>query len=277
MNEPTHKVIPRRVERSYDQGRLPSPASRLPRDPSPASRFPGARQRAFTLIEVLVAVTLLGLIMVFAYQGLRTGTHTAAQGEAAIERVNRLRLSQEFLRGQLSRALPMAFDQDDTIGPVIFEGDQEVMRFVAPMPGYLSSGGPYIQTLLLTRADGGGKQLVFDHQVLRYGEEAEDASEIMEDRDPVMLLSGIKDAEFTYLQAGETEDEEPEWVDEWRKVGSLPLLISVRLEMQEDARIHWPELVVAPRVEAGGRRGFGLDFGPNSVDFGPRPPEDSER
>lgn len=256
------------------EGRLPSAASRLS---PPAFRLPRAHQRAFTLLEVLVAITLLGLIMVFAYQGLRTGAHTAAQGEAAIERVNRLRLAQEFLRSQVARALPMAFDQDDTLGSVVFEGDGEVMRFVAPMPGYLSSGGPYIQTLLLTRADGGGKQLLFDHEVLRYGEEAEQPREAMEDRDPVLLLSGIKDAEFGYLAPGESLDDEPEWVDEWRQVNSLPLLVRIRLEMTEESRIQWPELVIAPRVDSGGRRGFGLDFGPSSVDFGPAPDEDQRR
>ena len=221
-----------------------------------------------------MAITLLGLIMVFAYQGLRTGAHTAAQGEAAIERINRLRLSQDFLRSQVSRALPMPFDQDETLGSVVFEGDQEVMRFVAPMPGYLSSGGPYVQTLLLTRGEGGTRQLVFDHRVLRYGEEAERGADDIEDRDPVLLLKGIEDAEFAYLQPGETVDEEPEWVEEWRQIGSLPLLVRIRLEMSEASRIRWPEMVIAPKVESGGRRGFGLDFGRDSVDFGPGRPEE---
>lgn len=231
----------------------------------------GAKCAGFTLLEVLVAITLLGMIMVMAYQGLRTGAHSTAQGEAAIERVNRLRLSQEFLRSQLARALPMAIEQDDMLGAVVFEGGPEVMRFVAPMPGYLSYGGPYVQTLMLARADGGGRKLIFDHRILQYGEDAERAPDPSSEREPVELLAGIDDAEFSYLEPGESQDEEPEWVDEWRQVDRLPLLVRIRLDMREDSRIQWPELVVAPRVKATGGQGLQNRFGVDEPSFGPRP------
>jgi general secretion pathway protein J len=219
-----------------------------------------------------VAITLLGMIMVMAYQGLRTGAHSAAQGEAAIERVNRLRLSQEFLRSQLARALPMTIEQDDMLGAVVFEGGPEVMRFVGPMPGYLSYGGPYVQTLTLARADGGGRKLLFDHRILQYGEDAGREPDPSSGRDPVELLAGIDDAEFSYLEPGESQDEEPEWVDEWREVDRLPLLVRIRLDMREDTRIQWPELVVAPRVEAVGGQGLQNRFGVDEPTFGPRRP-----
>lgn len=237
---------------------------------------PRAKWAGFTLLEVLVAITLLGMIMVMAYQGLRTGARSTAQGEAAIERVNRLRLSQEFLRGQLSRALPMTIEQDDTLGAVVFEGGPEIMRFVAPMPGYLSYGGPYVQTLSLARGNGGERALVFDHRILQYGEEAERAPDPSAERDPVKLLDGIRDAEFSYLEPGETRDDEPVWVDEWRALDRLPLLVRIRLEMREDSRIQWPELVVAPRVETIGGRASQRGFGIEQPTFGPGPSRDGE-
>lgn len=227
-----------------------------------------ARQRisrGFTLIEVLLAVTLLGLIMVLAYQGLRTGAHSAAQGEATIERVNRLRLAQEFVRAQLSRAQPMAFDQDDTLGQVVFEGGPDSLQFAGPMPGYLSSGGPYVQSLVLDRGER-GLDLVFVHHVLRYGPDADKPRDESSEPKPVTLLGGIDEAKFSYLEPPETQDGEPEWVDEWRDLNSLPLMIRLDLTMRDDARIEWPTLLVAPKVD---RVAPGSAAQPQ---FGPIPP-----
>jgi len=234
----------------------------------PASRLPPSR--GFTLIEVLVAVTLLGLIMVLAYQGLRTGAHSAAQGEATIERVNRLRLAQEFVRAQLSRAQPMPFDQDDTLGQVVFEGGPESLQFAGPMPGYLSSGGPYIQSLVLDRGED-GLDLVFAHRVLQYGPDADRPRNENDEPKPVTLLGGIDEAKFSYLEPPETQDGEPEWVNEWRELDRLPLMIRVELTMREDARIRWPTLLVSPKVDSAARGGG------QQIPFGPLPPGQGDK
>lgn len=232
---------------------------------SPVSRLP--RHQGFTLMEVLLAITLLGIIMVLAYQGLRTGAATAASGEEAIERVNRLRLTQEFVRGQISRAQPIPFEQDETIGGVVFEGGPEALRFAGPMPGYLSFGGPYVQTLALVNGDD-GVELIFEHRVLTYGPDA-DAPPEEDEREPVTLISGLKDARFSYLAPPESENGEPEWVEEWNLTESLPLLVRLEGEFREGRNLAWPLLAVAPRVDGGGRTGSrGLQFGP-----GPPPTE----
>lgn len=223
-----------------------------------AARAGGA---GFTLIEVLLAITLLGIIMVLAYQGLRTGASSAERGEAAIERVNRLRLAQEFVRSQISRAQPMAFEHDDTLGGVVFEGGPEALRFAGPMPGYLSFGGSYVQTLALVDGDS-GLDLVFDHEVLRYGPDADADAPREQERDPVLLIGGLRDARFSYLEPAEDMDDEPEWVDEWRDTGTLPLLVRLEAGFEPDARLRWPVLTVAPMVDGGGLITGEMEFGP---------------
>lgn len=227
---------------------------------------PESRIRGFTLLEVLVAMALLALIMTLAYQGLSTGAHITATGTQAIERNNQLRLAQTFMRAQLSRASPQPFDSDETLGSVVFEGGSEVLRFVGPMPGYLSFGGDYIQTLALVRGDG-GMNLVFDHQVLDYGPEAEEAqsADDLDEREPVVLLGGIDDAEFSYLEPPESLDQEPRWVSEWQAIDQLPLMVKLDITMHEHARIHWPGFQVALRVDAAGSER------PQLFDFGPGP------
>ncbi|MBL8254338.1 MAG: type II secretion system protein, partial [Candidatus Competibacter sp.] len=57
-----------------------------------------SRQSGFTLLELVVAITLVGLILVVLYSGLRLGLNGSDSGEQRAEATNRLRLAYEFLR-----------------------------------------------------------------------------------------------------------------------------------------------------------------------------------
>ena len=54
------------------------------------------RARGFTLLEVLMAVTLLALLLAGAYSGIQTSVRAMHAGERVIERVDRVRTVQEF-------------------------------------------------------------------------------------------------------------------------------------------------------------------------------------
>ena len=72
---------------------------------APAARGPGRRPAGFTLLELVVAITLIGLILVVLYGGLRLGLNGTDSGEQRAEASNRLRLVQEFLRRQLAQSM----------------------------------------------------------------------------------------------------------------------------------------------------------------------------
>src|SRR3546814_15409429 len=81
----------------------------------------------------------------------------------------------------------------DTLAITVFEGERERMRFVASMPGYLSRGGAYAQTLALARA-GDDDQLQFSAQMVVAGVLIEEATP----PPPVILLDGLESLEFDY-------------------------------------------------------------------------------
>ena len=142
--------------------------------------------RGFTLIEVMLAMILVGLIIAIGVGGIRMSRKAAETGEHRIEAINAVRTTQEFLRKQLSRTLPLAFDVDRTEGKNhVFAGDDREVTFVAPMPGYLSKGGPYVQRLALER-----DRLNFYHRILI--SEEEDEAEV------VTLLDRIRRGGFEY-------------------------------------------------------------------------------
>ena len=72
----------------------------------------GARPRhpvdqGFTLLELLVAITLLGLLMAALFGGLRLGARVWETGETRLDASARVQIVQDFLRQRLAEALPL--------------------------------------------------------------------------------------------------------------------------------------------------------------------------
>ncbi len=218
----------------------------------------GSSSRGFTLVEMLISIVLIGVIMTAAYAGLSSSNRAVISGEQQIDRNNRLRVVQQFVRRQIANALPLAMQSDDSqqddLSIVRFEGGRETMRFVSPMPGYLGHGGPHEQTISYDRGE-----LVFDHQLLVSDDDSELAAAIAE-REPVVLLEDVERVRFSYLEAADEPDADPEWVDEWQDPSRTPLMVRVELEFDSDSRMVWPTLDVAPLIDIAATRGGGRSF-----------------
>lgn len=216
-----------------------------------SARVAPRRSAGFTLVEVLVSLVLLALLLAGAWGGIHTAVKAIHSGDVTIERMNRLRLTEQFLRRQLSHAMPLAFARDDMEGTNIqFEGDATFMRFVAPMPGYLSRGGSYVQTLEINRA-GRGMELVFTNQMLNgFDEEDADAPLLADAPEPVLLIDGIARGEFLYRGLDE-EGQLGDWTDRWETPDRLPVMVRVAFDMSADSGMRWPVLDVPLMLDVG--------------------------
>src|SRR4249919_4118798 len=124
------------------------------------------RTRGFTLIEVVIATSLLALGLAIAFGALRSTARASARAEQASQREERLRAAQGFLRAQLSSALAVPFEFDNDTGAATFlRAQPDKLEYVGTLPGYLARGGPYLQTLELVSGDD-GQQLRFQLQQL---------------------------------------------------------------------------------------------------------------
>jgi general secretion pathway protein J len=192
--------------------------------------------RGFTLLEVMVALALLALAVTLALGTLRGATQATAKAEATAQRDERLRAVQSLLRRQVGGALPMAMAIDPETGEAqVWHGDAHEMEFVAAMPGYLSRGGPQVQTLELV-----GDKLQFQFAMLTPD------GPLDPERDPVVLLDGIDDATFEY-RSFDDRGRAGAWRQQWPQRAALPPQVRVKLTFKDPAR-RWPELVLAPRL-----------------------------
>jgi general secretion pathway protein J len=165
-----------------------------------------------------------------------------------IDRTNKLRVTQELLRRQISQALALSIEQRSGTNESIFlNGDRDELTWVSSMPGYLGRGGPYVQQISLERGPG-GTSLVFRHAMLN-GWDADDG---FDERvaPPVTLLEGIRDFRIDYRALDDT-GRLGSWQDRWDKPFQLPLLVRVRIAFERDTQQQWPELVVPLMVDPG--------------------------
>ncbi|MGD8580830.1 MAG: prepilin-type N-terminal cleavage/methylation domain-containing protein, partial [Lysobacterales bacterium] len=184
--------------------------------------------RGFTLVEILLALTLLSMLMALAYGGLRAATRAADKGQTVLQDSGRIRMAHQFVHKQLNQMLPLVFaENDDQTERTVFVGEPQRIRFVAPMPGYLGFGGPQVQELALVRGEK-GLDLVLNHALLQGFEE-----ENLYVRAPILLMGNIEDGQFSFLGRDEN-GELSAWTNQWDDGSILPDAVALDLEFNEE-------------------------------------------
>jgi general secretion pathway protein J len=207
------------------------------------STRPPRHVSGFTLVELLLALTLMSMLLALAYGGLRASTRATDRGQTILEDSSRIRMAHQFVRKQLNQVYPLVFAvSEDGEERTVFVGESDRIRYVAPMPGYLGFGGPQVQELAIVRGED-SLELVLNHALLQGFEEPR-----LYDRDPIPLLEDIESAQFSFLGRDEN-GMLAGWTSSWQDGNVLPESIALEIEFVDDVYIQWPLLTASVRID----------------------------
>lgn len=212
------------------------------------SRLPvdGDARAGFTLLELLIAITLLGLLMATLFGGLQLGARVWERGEARLDQSARLQVVQNFLHDRLVQSYPLDVVDDRTSRRALaFEGSSDALRFVTLMPEHLGTG--FVEFVVAVGDQVDTKQLIVQWRPFDVSKPLPQAADA--ELQVKVLLERIEDLEISYYGAP-SRNLPAAWYEEWREASVLPQLVRIRLSFAPADLRHWPDLIVHPMTDA---------------------------
>lgn len=203
------------------------------------------RMAGFTLLELLVALLLLGLISTMALGGIRLGARTWETVTAKAGENGRTQVVRAFLARELAQAVPVFITDRGGERHLAYEGDRESLTFVAPLAPHFGLGGLQRLELSVIEDDpGAGKQLILKRRLFHRDDSQNTATG--EEDEIHLLLDGIEEVEFSYRESA--RDGAAPWSGDWRGREGLPALTRLRVTFTGGRKAVWTDLLVAGRI-----------------------------
>ena len=183
------------------------------------------RSRGFTLIELVVAMTILGTMMLLLYSGLSFGLRSWDAGDAVGRVAADRRIGEAFVRRELGELFPMRW-KDSTRLRLAFEGGKDRLRFVSTRPAGIAMGG---LALVGIEAQGDARRGE-RHLVMRRAvpDESADSFDPLDQAEATVVIANVDSVSFQYFGA-ENDFTDPAWQDEWTYQGRIPQMVRVRI------------------------------------------------
>jgi general secretion pathway protein J len=218
----------------------------------------GSRQRGFTLVEMLIALSVSALLISLTYGAVLVGQRSAQALNTRVVQSEVMRIGWQFISEAITRARPVS-NPDEREDRTSFSGSADALSFIANLPAYVGPGGLTRVSLQIDEQDD-RRRLVLSRE--RFPPPPDD-----EAGDPVtqaVLLDDLAGLQISYLGRSEGEDALG-WSSEWLGQPYLPNLI--RIEITPTDAPAWPVLIARPLA------------GTSSIDEGSTPAdiEDPER
>jgi len=190
----------------------------------------------FTLIEVVISLTLLAIMVAILYAAFAVSERVTAKAQARADVSQSLRTFEEVLGGYIRSAYPYRSNPRDPA--VYFAGDDRSVEFISSLSTGLGGRGMSRVRISAELEGSRGATLLLEEEMpVRVGDKATGGGY----RNNILLAQGLSGLRFEYLDPG-TDPQKPEetWVDEWDGKQKRSLPRAVRLVYRgERGDVRW--------------------------------------
>lgn len=193
-------------------------------------------QNGFTLIEVLLALTIFALMGTILYGAFSLGHGAVEKSQKSFEKNQKLRAVDELLGSYIRSAFP--YRSTPQSAPLLFIGESAELTFVSSFS--LAMGGRGMAKVhLFWEGDekrGGTLRLEEETPVRVQDEEGNEGHEGL--RNGMVIREGVKEFRISYL---DPQSEEEKWEERW-DVGErngLPRAVRFEYRTADGAEARW--------------------------------------
>jgi general secretion pathway protein J len=193
-------------------------------------------QRGFTLVELLVALSVSALLTTLVYGVIVLGQRSAQAVSDRASESEQMLIGWQFIDAAVAQAQPVS-DPNDPDNPIGFSGTPDRLSFVADQPAYLGPGG--LTRLTLETRDRAGVDALILIRERFISSPDQQAGEPLE----ATLVEDLESFRLSYFGSPE-EDRPANWLSDWNGRDTLPGLVEIHVKPR--GRPAWPVLVARP-------------------------------
>jgi general secretion pathway protein J len=196
-------------------------------------------ERGFTLLEVIIAITLLAMMLGILYGTFYLSDRAVVRAQARADESQSIRAREDMLAIYIRSAFPYRLNPRDA--SVYFVGTDRDVEFISALSTGLGGRGMSRVRIFSDLGSGGYAALTLEEEMpVRVGERSSGGGGY---RNNILLAEGLRGLRFEYLDPGTDQQNQPQlnqlqsqenWVDSWDGKEKRALPRAVRLVFRGD-------------------------------------------
>jgi general secretion pathway protein J len=203
--------------------------------------FLNSRKAGFTILELTISISLIGLIVLIILGALRLGYRSIESGEKKIEYLERIRSSFNIIDSQIQSFSALTYNDDMGVKKYYFIGKRGLLQFSTNYSVWGGEKGYVIATYTVTPAENGKQVLYVTEHIV--GLESTREAKLFDHFDSIYFEYFFKDP----------MEEAGKWVEEWTEEESVPEKVKIHfIEGANDLPMIIPLRIKASLTEQDG-------------------------